>query len=368
MFFRFIILSLLGSGIAFLPVNAQTQGVSEGCGVTGNHARNYVCYRVSQPLLIDGKIDEQAWQEADWSSHFVDITGDAEKEPRFSTRMKMLWDKEYLYIAAELEEPHLSGSITQRDAVIFHDDDFEVFIDPDGDTHNYYELEINALNAVWDLFLTKPYRDGPKVLNGFDFKDLKSAVSLNGTLNQPSDQDGGWTLEIALPLKSFTESGYRINDGTRWRINFSRVEWQYTIEEGMYIKKKDKASGRNLPEDNWVWSPQGAVDMHRPELWGFLQFTDKLAGTGKVEFIPDPDERVKWSLRTLYYAQTRLLQESGKYSADVERLRSKGYQSENLAAQIEVISGFYSARIDSPHTGIIWEISADGLIVPIGKK
>ena len=27
-------------------------------------------------------------------------------------------------------------------------------------------------------------------------------------------------------------------------------------------------------EDNWVWSPQGRVDMHQPEHWGYLQFAD----------------------------------------------------------------------------------------------
>ena len=44
--------------------------------------------------------------------------------------------------------------------MIFRDNDFEVFIDPDSDNHNYCEIEVNANGALWDLFLAKPYREG----------------------------------------------------------------------------------------------------------------------------------------------------------------------------------------------------------------
>ena len=63
-----------------------------------------------------------------------------------------------------------------RDAVIYHDNDFEVFIDPDGDNHLYYELEINALGTEWDLLLVKPYRDGGPAVNAWDIQGLRTAV------------------------------------------------------------------------------------------------------------------------------------------------------------------------------------------------
>src|SRR5262249_16446424 len=117
----------------------------------------YVCYRAEKPIKIDGKLDDPAWDAAPWSDDFVDIEGDAKPKPRWKTRMKMLWDDECLYIAAEMEEPHLWATLTEHDSVIFRDNDFEVFLDPDGDNHNYAELELNALNTTWDLLLTKPY-------------------------------------------------------------------------------------------------------------------------------------------------------------------------------------------------------------------
>ena len=42
-------------------------------------------------------------------------------------------------------------------AQIFHDNDFEVFVNADGTTHNYKEYEMNSLNQTWDLALNKPY-------------------------------------------------------------------------------------------------------------------------------------------------------------------------------------------------------------------
>ena len=95
----------------------------------------YLCGRASN-LTVDGKLDEKSWADAPWTREFQDIEGPAKPAPQFKTRAKMLWDDTYFYIGADLEEPHVWGTITNHDAVIFQDPDFEVFIDPDGDRHN----------------------------------------------------------------------------------------------------------------------------------------------------------------------------------------------------------------------------------------
>ena len=92
----------------------------------------YICGFSNKPLVIDGKLDDAAWQAAPWTEDFVDIEADRKPKPRQRTRAKMLWDDEYFYIAAELSEQHVQGSITNHDAVIFQDNDFEVFVDPEG--------------------------------------------------------------------------------------------------------------------------------------------------------------------------------------------------------------------------------------------
>jgi hypothetical protein len=275
------------------------------------HPKGYVCYRAPTPITIDGDLKDAAWDAAPWTDAFVDIEGDKKPKPRHRTRAKMLWDDEALYIAAELEEPHLWATLKDHDAVIFYDNDFEVFLDPDGDNHMYGELELNAFNTTWDLLLTKPYRDGGHAVHAWEITGLKTAVKIDGTLNDPRDKDTGWTLEIKWPWKGLPEmvntkyTAVPPKDGHQWRINFSRVEWDVEVVDGKY-KKKSKV------EHNWVWAPQGAIDMHRPERWGYLQFST--AKPGEAKFAPDPDWAVRDMLHRVYYAQQAHWRKNGKYA------------------------------------------------------
>jgi Carbohydrate family 9 binding domain-like len=285
--------------------------------------RSYVCYRPAGSLVIDGKLAEPSWNDAPWTEGFLDIEGDSAPRPRFATRAKMLWDDEHFYFAADMEEPHLWATLTERDSVIFQDNDFEIFIDPDGDTHNYFELEINALGTVWDLMLVQPYRDGGPAIHAWDVAGLKSAVGVRGTINRPDDRDDGWSVEMAIPWKILAEAApgrRRPRAGERWRVNFSRVQWHLDVAGNRYAKRTDGKTGKPLPEDNWVWSPQGAVNMHMPERWGVVQFAEAAAGARPVSFQEDPNERVKWALRRLYYRQRRHLATTGRYASTLDGL------------------------------------------------
>src|ERR1035438_9233267 len=200
-------------------------------GALALHAQapnRYDCGRAASPVSIDGKLNDAAWKGAPWTSWFVDIEGAAKPGPRFRTRVKMLWDDHYLYIAAELEEPHVWATLTRHDSVIFRDNDFEVFLNPSGDSRNYFEFEINALNTSWDLFLAKPYKEGGKADDSWDIPGLRTAVAVQGTLNDPRDRDHGWTVEIAIPWTAYASRApvRRPAPGETWRMNFSRVEWR----------------------------------------------------------------------------------------------------------------------------------------------
>ena len=128
-------------------------------------------------------------KNASWTDLFTDIIGDKGPVPRFKTKVKMLWDDKNLYIAAELEEPDIMATLRQRDTIIFYDNDFEVFIDPDGNTQQYYEFEMNAFNTVWELLLIRTYRDDGPAVNGWDIKGLKTGVNIDGTINKPGEKD-----------------------------------------------------------------------------------------------------------------------------------------------------------------------------------
>lgn len=262
---------------------------------------SYIAYHTAQPIEVDGKDADPSWNKVEWTNLFIDIEG--VKKPKYNTQVKMLWDQTYFYILAKMEEPHVWADITEHDAIIFHNNDFEVFVDPDGDTFNYYEIEVNAFNTVWDLFVSKPYRENNVVLNDWTATGMKSAVSIDGTLNNPKDVDKGWTLEMAIPWSVYKKAYFEDNvpKDKFWRVNFSRVNWNHEITDGKYGRKKD-VKGNYLPEYNWVWSPQGVINMHEPEKWGYVYFSSEEAG-GKAEFEIPQDEKIKWELFSLHRAQ-----------------------------------------------------------------
>jgi hypothetical protein len=282
----------------------------------------YHCQRLRGEPVIDGRINEEEWKGAVWSDDFVDISGSVEYPP-LRTQVRMAWDDTYFFVAARLEEPDVWATLTEHDAVIWQDDDFEVFIDPDGDTHEYYELEINALGTVFDLFLVKPYRDGGPAVHYWDIDGLKKAVSVEGTLNDPSDRDTGWEVELAIPWKVLAECANCAappSEGDIWRINFSRVEWKAVVEGGRYVKATDPETGKPFAESNWTWSPQGIINMHYPEMWGYVLFTNAARAYGGMLFEPGPDEEAWDALRDLYYAEQTWMLRHGEYTADLGAL------------------------------------------------
>ena len=179
----------------------------------------------------------------------------------------------FLYIGAELAEPHVWATLTTRDSVVYHDNDFEVFIDPEGDERDYIEIEINAFNTIFDLLLKNTYLRGGPAIHDWNVKNLRSAVYVNGTLNDPSDFDRGWSVELAIPWKNFNISTQRSappEQNDIWRMNFSRVQWKHIVLSGRYQKIP------NMPEENSVWSPQGEINMHIPHRWGYVLFVDMI--------------------------------------------------------------------------------------------
>ncbi len=268
--------------------------------------KRYRALRATGEIPVDGRLDDPVWAAAPWSDDFIDIEGDAKPRPRFRTRMKMLWDDGGLAIGADMEEPHVWGTLTEHDSVIFQDNDFEVFLDPDGDHHMYVELEINALNTTWDLLLVRPYRDHGPPVDGFELKGLRTAVWVDGTLNDPSDVDRGWSVAIYIPweaLKQVAGCPCPPSAGDIWRINFSRVQWEHDVVDGRYVRRPG-------PEDNWVWSPQGVVDMHQPEHWGLLEFVN----TTEDPQVPYAGLDERRRLAEAYHAQRAFRAEHGRWA------------------------------------------------------
>jgi hypothetical protein len=354
-FLVFIVAAAAVTGPLQLPSRDQTMPPA-ALRETPSTPRTYLAARRALPIKLDGRLDDPAWARAAWTADFTDIEGSSRPQPPLRTRVKLLWDDTCWYLGAELTEPDLWATIRERDAVIFHDNDFELFVDPGGTTHRYFELELNAYATVWDLFLPKPYRDGGKAVNGWDIAGLLVAVGLQGTLNDPRDRDRGWTVELAIPWSAFADSAHvrgPPRTGDSWRVNFSRVEWDRDVVGAAYRPRRDAVTGSLLPEHNWVWSPQGVVNMHLPELWGVVQFGGKEVRSDSV------NDAARWALRRVYYAQREFHHIHGAYTGDLAALTLRNLPVE---LQLRLTADGWEGTLPGSGKRPVWHIRADGLV------
>jgi len=254
---------------------------------------HYMAHRTATIPQIDGRLDESVWQNAPRSPRFRNLISGA--ETIHDTRAALLWDEEYLYIAYWIEEPDLQASLTERDALIYQNNDVEFFI---AGIDAYYEFEINSFGTIYEVLFFwdeaykagsydtiaglgvgqagsrpflgvgyKPHPRGPRT--GFwqwDFPGLQSAVGLDGTINDSGDRDRGWTVELALPWAGMAVLAMGDNrslppqDHDVWRMDFSRFN-QYKE-----APPADDSGG-------WAWSPHGVWDSHVPECFTYIHFS-----------------------------------------------------------------------------------------------
>lgn len=356
---RFLLICL-----PFMPFAARAQSPFKGLENLFTTPLNYTVRHTDIPPVIDGDINDGVWKNAAWTTQFQDIEGDLKPHPALQTQVKMLWDDSCLYIAAQLQEPNVWAYLKRRDEIVFHDNDFEVFINPKNTTHQYFEFEVNALNTIFDLFLNKPYRNHGEAMINWNAQGLRTAVKVQGTLNDPNDTDKGWTVEMAIPFRAlYTGNNLHIpEEGTLWRINFSRVEWDTKAVNGKYVKETD-VNGYPRPEHNWVWSPQGVIDMHFPERWGYLQFTRKDAG--KITFSLPYTELQRRYLWLAYYREKLAVQKNHKFALTLKELglqSTVAVDNRPNTLKLEATDHQFMALITDKTDGITWTINQEGLV------
>jgi hypothetical protein len=259
---------------------------------------HYKCCEAGQKFSIDGNLDKPAWKAAEKSRRFVDlVTGE---QAFLNTQMAALWDDEALYLAYWIEEPAVRASFTERDSLIWFDNDVETFF---AGEDCYYEFEINAYGTIYEVFFI--YQDALKkgsrfdvpqfdlhsrdvdVLSGFqdptrfrkhprgrrwafmdfDFPGLKSAVKVDGKINDPSHVDKGWTVELAFPWEGFKI----LNPGK----NFPPKEGD-TLRGQFFRFEALHYHGKTITESvGWALNEHGVYDSHIPENFAYLHFSEK---------------------------------------------------------------------------------------------
>ncbi len=132
--------------------------------------------------------------------------------------------------------------------------------------------------------------------------------------------------------------------------------------DGQYIPRLRPGSHRRLPEHNWVWSPQGIIDMHAPEKWGYLQFSAHSGGGDTVAYVPPADESLRAVLWKVYDAQKWYQKHHHHYAGTLQEL---GIPAEQSGVKVEMSSTavqFYVTGSSAAFGGV-GAIDQDGKVV-----
>jgi Carbohydrate family 9 binding domain-like len=241
----------------------------------------YRAARAQDEIRVDGKLDEFTWAALPRVGRFIDIRRH-DNPDALDTQATLAWDDTNLYVAFACVDPEPWGTLMQRDQHLWNEEVVEIFLDPDGDGHNYPELEVSPHNIVVDLLI--PHQPDQStdasIAAHWDIKGLRTAVGKSAA---------GWTVEIAIPWASLAGSGTNTapHEGDRWRVGLYRIERPggpsrvAHIEE---LQKKLKAAPAgeqaNLKKEletlqntsqALAWSPTRR-SFHDPERFGIVEF------------------------------------------------------------------------------------------------
>ncbi len=192
----------------------------------------FECRFTELPITLDGTADEPAWKNAEVIDSFhLAWLGEKARMARTGTKAKLLWDREYLYFFAEMEDSDLFADVKEHDGNTWNNDVFELFFHPDRAKPGYFEFQVNAAGTKFDCFMPKrEIADFDKQKKLGDFH-IDAKVKLRGTLNKRDDVDQGWSVEGRIPWTDFLRTGGRPEPGEQWGLNLCRYDYHKDWKE-----------------------------------------------------------------------------------------------------------------------------------------
>jgi len=153
-----------------------------------------------KPPVIDGRLDDAAWKKALvlTNSYIFNETNAAPSQ----TTYRLLWDANNLYFAFDCVDADVVAPTVPRDsAEVYRNDCVEMFILPDLRSRRYWEIDINPAGSIFDSLQFKNLNEWSAIMEpAANITGLQIGVSVRGTLNDSSDRDDGYTVEVAVPF------------------------------------------------------------------------------------------------------------------------------------------------------------------------
>ena len=228
------------AALSLLSVSASCSSAPDHptLDLAGDIPRLYAAKFTHDAPTIDGNLDDRAWRDAPWTANFVAMEGSATSRPRYQSRAKMLWNRQYLFLGVWMIDPNLESvpvSSLGYEGLL-------TFVTRDAELGNYLQISLEPGN----LLLDSQFVTGDVALVTSP-TPIQGKVALSGTLDTPGDADRGWWAEIAIPWANVAIPGRATipTAGESVRVNYYR--------------------------NGWSWSPYYQHDLRDAELWGKVE-------------------------------------------------------------------------------------------------
>lgn len=179
---------------------------------------DYTCAFTESAVVIDGRIDEAAWKQATLIDRFSLPWLENNPAPRQATRARLLWDRQFLYFAAEMDDERIFTRPTAHNGRVWENDTFELFLKPAQDKPGYYEFEVNADNVTLELFI--PDRDK----GGYDQYKDKTRFKFETAVAKRTDGKG-WSVEGRIRWSDLAPTGGRPEVNEVWQFALCRCDY-----------------------------------------------------------------------------------------------------------------------------------------------
>jgi len=208
----------------------------------------YDVKRTTQKIVIDGIADEADWASAEVAHYQFAWHTEGEKE---ATEVRMLWDDTFLYLYYKCDDKWIWAEHYNTNSTTYKDDCIELFWDPnpkDTSRRKYNMFEINCIGNLLSVYVGSGQPIKEKISR---ILPPHIAQTVNGTVNDDSDIDEGWVIEVAVRFEDYTEiyDGSTPDEGDMWRIGLNRLGGKTNQQHSMWSPSQTEKPNFHRPQD-----------------------------------------------------------------------------------------------------------------------
>ena len=208
----------------------------------------YNILRTTEKIVIDGILDEADWKAAQSFGDFKFAWWkEGEKE---QTEVKMLWDDTFLYLSYKCDDKHIWAEHYDTNSTTYKDDCVEIFWDPNpADPKRKYNMfEINCIGNLLSVYVDSGVSIHERIRR---LMVPHIAQTIQGTVNNDSDTDTGWIIEMAIRFSDYPElfNGATPDNGDMWKIGLNRLGGKTNPQHSQWSPSKSEKPSFHRPED-----------------------------------------------------------------------------------------------------------------------